>query len=89
MERRSVEAIISALNEAGARYLVAGTEVDLFVESPLDFDRAYAAAARMEIAPGVEATFVGLEDLLRLKRQSGRPQDLDDVRHLSDLRGDA
>lgn len=55
------------------------TEVDLFVEAPLDFDRAYEKATRREAAPGIQATFVGLEDLLRLKQQAGRPQDLIDV----------
>lgn len=60
----------------------AATEVDLFVEPPLDFDTAYASAARMEVAPGVNAVFVGYRDLLRLKAQAGRPTDLDDIRRL-------
>jgi hypothetical protein len=49
------------------------TEIDLFVEAPLDFGQAYQEAVRAEVAPGIEATFIGLEDLLRLKRQAGRP----------------
>lgn len=55
------------------------TEVDLFVEVPFDFERAYQAAKRAEVAPGIEATFIGLEDLVRLKRHAGRPQDLIDI----------
>ena len=159
MEQRSIEAIVQALNAAGARYLIAGglavvahgyvrftadldlildleeentkralralaglgyqprapvaldefadqqkrhqwlrekgltvfslfsrehaaTEVDLFVEPPFDFNPAYAAAARMEIAPGLPATFVCYEYLVELKRQAGRPQDLDDIAKL-------
>lgn len=55
------------------------TEIDLFVEAPFDFDAAYRAAVQMEIAPGTPATFVGVDDLIRLKERAGRPQDLDDV----------
>jgi hypothetical protein len=61
------------------------TEVDIFVESPLDFEQAYGGAVKMEIAPGVSATFVALSDLLRLKRQAGRAQDLLDIDMLSAL----
>jgi|SRR5215469_6953988 len=164
MEVRSIEAIVRALNEAGARYLIAGglavlahgymratedldlildlteenlrkalpalaalgyrpkppvalelfadaptraqwvrdkgltvfslfspahqtVDIDLFVEEPLDFTRAYTEAARQEIVPGLPAVFVGLQDLLALKRQAGRPKDLVDIQHLEMLEG--
>ncbi len=58
------------------------TEIDLFVESPLDFDRAYHAALRLEVAAGVSATFLGFEDLIALKKKAGRPQDLADIERL-------
>lgn len=58
------------------------TEVDLFVENLLDFDRAYARAMRQEMKPGLTVTFIALLDLLNLKRQAGRPQDLMDIEHL-------
>ena len=61
------------------------TEVDLFLESPFDFDRAYARAARFQLADGVEGTFVGLDDLIAMKRAAARPQDLDDVEGLRSL----
>jgi hypothetical protein len=61
------------------------TEVDLFVQLPLDFDTAYRAAQRMEVAPGVSATFIGLDDLVRLKEQAGRPQDHIDIQKLREL----
>lgn len=64
------------------------TEVDLFVQSPFNFAEAYARAARIEVAKGVPATFVGLEDLIALKRQVGRPQDALDVQQLNALRKD-
>ena len=62
------------------------TEVDLFVEMPFDFGPAYVAAARLEVAPGVAATFVSYEHLLQLKRQAGRPVDLDDIAKLAATR---
>lgn len=59
------------------------TEVDLFVESPFaDFNGVYERALRLEIAPGVEAMFVGRGDLIHLKRQAGRPLDLSDIEKL-------
>ena len=64
------------------------TEVDLFVEDPLGFEDAYARAVRLEVAPGVEATFVGFNDLIRLKTAAGRPQDLLDIERLQQLRED-
>ena len=65
------------------------TEIDLFVESPLDFEQAYHAAVRMDVAPGVEAVFVGYRDLLRLKEQAGRAMDIDDIRRLKAIHEDA
>ena len=62
------------------------TEIDLFVETPFDFDRAYARAVRFQVADRVEATFVGLEDLIEMKRRAARPQDLEDVESLRSLR---
>ena len=61
------------------------TEVDVFVEAPFDFDAAYRRAAREEVADGATATFVGLSDLLRLKEQAGRPQDVVDIEKLRTL----
>lgn len=63
----------------------AATEIDLFVEAPLDFDEAYRTAARMEVALGALATFVGLQQLLRLKQMAARDQDLLDIEKLKAL----
>jgi hypothetical protein len=57
-------------------------DIDLFVEDPFDFEKAYCAAVRFEVAPNLSATFAGLEELLFLKRQAGRPKDLIDLEHL-------
>jgi hypothetical protein len=64
------------------------TEVDVFVEAPFDFDQAYARAVRMEMAAGVLATFVGLDDLLALKQRAGRSQDVLDIQHLTAINQD-
>jgi predicted nucleotidyltransferase len=59
------------------------TPVDLFVELPFPFAPAYARAMTETLGPGgIRATFVGLEDLIAMKRQAGRPQDLADIAQL-------
>ena len=62
------------------------TEVDLFVEAPLDFDSAYRAALRLEVTLNVSATFLGFDDLLALKKAAGRPQDLVDIDRLQAIK---
>jgi predicted nucleotidyltransferase len=62
------------------------TEIDLFVEAPFDFERAYARAVRFQLADDVEGTFVALDDLIEMKRKAARPQDLEDVESLRSLR---
>ena len=63
------------------------TEVDLFLEPPFDFSEAYSRSQTMEIAPGVNAVFCGLADLLKLKADAGRRTDLDDIQVLKELHG--
>ena len=58
------------------------TEVDLFVEPPFEFETAYQAMLQVNVAPGVQATFVGYNDLVALKRRAGRAQDLVDLDQL-------
>jgi predicted nucleotidyltransferase len=62
------------------------TEIDLFIESPLNFEQAYGRASRQEVTPGVEAVFLGLDDLILLKQAAGRPKDLDDISKLNALK---
>jgi hypothetical protein len=62
------------------------TEVDLFLECPLDFEAAYSRALRAELSGGPTLTFVSLADLIELKRRAGRPRDLDDIAGLDSLR---
>lgn len=64
------------------------TEIDLFIEPPLDFEACYRNAARQELAAGVIGVFLGFEDLVRVKRGAARPRDLDDIEQLKKVRGD-
>ncbi len=63
-----------------------GFTVDLFAEEPFDFESIYERALRVPL-DRTEATVIGLADLIHLKRKSGRPQDLEDVRALTNLEG--
>ncbi len=59
--------------------------IDLFLEAPFDFDAAYAGATWQELG-GIRIPFVGLDELLEMKRRAGRRQDLLDVEELERLR---
>ena len=59
-------------------------EIDLFVREPFSFADVYARALRVPL----ETTFawvVSLPDLIAIKRQAGRPQDLQDIEALEAL----
>jgi hypothetical protein len=64
------------------------TEIDLFMEPPISFEDAYNRSIRYEVAEGVEATIIGLDDLIAIKRQAARETDLDDIEKLKVLRKD-
>jgi hypothetical protein len=59
------------------------TPVAVFVYEPFPFDREYAAAVQVELAPGLLAPIVSLNTLLQMKREAGRPQDLQDIKELT------
>lgn len=62
-----------------------GFLVDLFVQEPFDFEERYrrASVARLDDA---EVRVLALDDLVEMKRESGRSQDLSDVDALQALR---
>ncbi|KAB2961947.1 MAG: hypothetical protein F9K16_10435 [Thermoanaerobaculia bacterium] len=82
----------SWVREKNARVLPLWSEahrtlrVDLFLEPPFDFQEAWSRRHRAPIAPGLEVSFVALDDLLAMKRAAGRPQDLADIDRLEKLR---
>ena len=59
------------------------TPVDVFVYEPFDFDREYDSAVWVEISPGLRAPIVSLPALLQMKREAGRPRDLEDINELT------
>lgn len=61
-----------------------GFAVDLFVEEPFDFDAVYRRALRVPLQ-GLQATVVSRDDLVAMKRATGRAQDLEDVAALIEL----
>ncbi len=62
-----------------------GTEVDVFVAEPFDFDATYARAIHATI-DGVRVSVVALDDLIALKRAAGRVKDEEDIRALLALK---
>lgn len=61
------------------------TEVDLFLESPIDFGKARDRSVRFEVAPGVDAPFCSIADLIELKTIAGRQRDLEDIAKLRQI----
>lgn len=58
-----------------------GTDVDLFVREPLDFEGAATRAVVVDLG-GVRVPVASIEDLISMKLAVGRPKDLEDVRQL-------
>lgn len=58
------------------------TEIDVFVQEPLDFQKAYQRKSNFTLSPKTKAPVLSLEDLISLKKQAGRKKDLDDIEHL-------
>ena len=59
-------------------------KVDLFVEEPFDFEAAWARAVVVNLG-GIEVRVAALSDLIAMKLNAGRPQDLADVTALREL----
>jgi len=57
------------------------TRLDIFVKEPFAFTEEFAQAKWEEVA-GIRAPVLRYDELIRLKRSSGRPQDLIDVEQL-------
>jgi hypothetical protein len=61
-----------------------GFQLDLFASEPFDFHTVYGRALRVPLET-TEATVIAARDLIDLKRQAGRSQDLADIEALEDL----
>lgn len=64
------------------------TPIDIFVREPFDFDREYLAAMRKSVREGLDVHVVGLDALIAMKEEAGRPSDQLDLEHLRLRRGD-
>jgi hypothetical protein len=59
--------------------------VDLFLEPPMPFSELWARSMTMSLR-GVPIRVASLEDLIALKRQAGRPEDVADAEALARIR---
>lgn len=60
--------------------------LDLMVQSPFADDEAFNRSVAFEIAPGIAAQVVSLDDLIRMKAAAARPKDLLDLEYLHKLK---
>ena len=60
-------------------------EVDLFARSPLPFEALWSRAVTVLVGE-TEVRIAALDDLIAMKREAGRPQDLADITALEALR---
>jgi hypothetical protein len=56
-------------------------EIDLVVDSPIPYTELKKRAIKIELE-GVSVPIVSIHDLIELKRNAGREQDLKDIEHL-------
>jgi len=59
--------------------------VDLFARHPVDFDALWSRADVIDLH-GIGVRIASITDLIDMKRNAGRPLDLDDVNHLERIR---
>ena len=59
--------------------------VDPFARYPLDFDALWSRADVIDLN-GIGVRVASIDDLIAMKRDAGRPLDLDDVDHLEHIR---
>ena len=92
------ESLFSALNKAKVRYLVVGgiavnlygieratADIDLFVETPFNFDIVYEAREEIHAEKTI-IPVVPIKYLIEMKEKAGRPQDIADVFYLRKIR---
>ena len=59
------------------------TPIDVFVREPFNFTAEYEVAKLVPLASGLSAPVVALPALFRMKKEAGRPRDLDDIVELT------
>lgn len=58
------------------------TTIDIFVSEPFDFEEEYSNATEVELAPDIKFGIVGISTIIKMKENTGRAKDLDDIEHL-------
>lgn len=56
-------------------------EVDIIIDSPVDFKKAVKSAKRMKVG-SVNLTVISAQDLMKMKKITGRARDLQDIKEL-------
>ena len=59
--------------------------VDLFVKHPIPFDELWSRSKLIDLPSG-EVRVASIDDLIRMKETTGRPQDSEDIQALEALR---
>ena len=58
--------------------------IDVFVDEPISFEDAYKRRVKLPLGKR-QLSVACVEDLITLKKQAGRPQDLQDIEALKDI----
>jgi len=58
------------------------TTIDIFVTEPFNFDETYKTATTVELTPEIDLSLVNIPTLIKMKQNTGRAKDLDDIHHL-------
>lgn len=59
--------------------------IDIFLKNPVDFEKAYQSRKTIHLK-GIPISLISIDDLIELKRSSGRPRDLEDIHHLNKIK---
>jgi predicted nucleotidyltransferase len=62
------------------------TEVDIFAHNPFDFEEVFTRSIEKNVFGNVTARFIGIDDLLQLKRQANRSKDVVDIEKLEQIK---
>lgn len=61
--------------------------IDIFIKNPIDFDLAYDNKVILQPADNLAPIYlVNLDDLIKMKKISARPQDMDDITVLQEIK---
>jgi hypothetical protein len=59
--------------------------IDIFIKNPIDFEKAYQSRTIIHLK-NIPINLAAIDDLIELKRLSGRPRDLEDIYHLTKIK---